>query len=210
MKRRDRWLARGAAAFLVLAFSGVAPRAEAGSAAAMSGRAVGCHAWAPVFRPVLGILGAGRLLVALPAHVPHFGQRLYVHANVLNPPLTYDVALSSQPGHGWPVPVLSTVLMVHGSVGTSPPLKGWTKVVMGGKTLILPPKGNQTGALKLPARAASRSAYWEDHRANITYFVTLPARVGRAALLRTAASLTTGRLRRTPITAKPTRFNACP
>ncbi len=160
----------------------------------------GCHAWAPVFRPVLPNLSLGGILVALPTHVPRFKRRVYAHANVLNPPLTYDVALSTRPGAGWPVPLPMVLLAVHGTAGLVVPPAGSSTRVVGAKTLNL-----------LPGSSRIRSVRWRDRAAHITYTVSLPARLGIPALLRVASSLTPAPLRRSPITdGTPIPFNPCP
>jgi hypothetical protein len=193
-----RLLGLAAAVLLVVLASLMAPP-NVGSAQGGEARAGGCHAWAPVFRPVLGILGAGKVLVALPARVPGFSHRVYAHANVLNPPLTFDVALSTRAGNGWPVPLRTTLLAVRGVAGRLSAPGRSSKRVVDGKTLDVSP-----GTSRL------RSARWYDRAANITYTVTLPARLGMPALLRVTGSLTPGALRKTPVTAKPVKFNACP
>lgn len=199
MNWRDSWIRRGIAAVLLATLVGMMMPAGIGSARANPSRATGCRAWSPVFRPVLGVLGAGRILVALPTHVPHFGHRVYAHANVLKPPLTFDVVLSTRPGHSWPVPSRTTLLAVRGVAGPPAVPSGSTTVVVHGKRLDV-----------LPVSRRMRSVLWHDRDANITYTVMLPSQLGKAALLRVASSLTPGALRKTPITAGPARFNACP
>ncbi len=200
MNGRTGWSVRVALAVLVVALTGVVMGAGASSAHGDAARTRGCHTWAPVFRPVLSDLSLAGVLVALPTHVPHFGRRVYVHANVLSPPLTYDVALSTRAGTGWPVPVRTTLLTVHGTAGLEVPPAGSTTRVVGGKRLNL-----------LPGSSRIRSVLWRDRAAHITYSVGLPARLGIAALLRVAGSLTPAPLRRSPITSgTPVPFNPCP
>lgn len=198
MNRREWWLVRLASAVLVVTLAGVT--IGAGSAQVSAAQPRGCHAWAPVFRPVLSDLSLGGLLVALPTHVPRFGRRVYAHANVLQPPLTYDVALSTQPGVGWPVPLRTVLLTVHGTVGLKAPPAGSATRVVNGKRLTL-----------LPGSSRIRLVLWQDRAAYITYSVGLPARLGRPTLLRVAGSLLPAALRRSPITdGTPIPFKTCP
>lgn len=200
MNGRKRWSVRVASAVLVAALAGVAIGDGTGGAHGSAAKTRGCHAWAPVFRPVLSTLSVGRILVALPTHVPRFGHRVYAHANVLQPPLTYDVALSTQLGAGWPVPLRTTLLTVHGTAGLEVTPAGSSTHVVNGKRLTL-----------LPGSSRIRLVLWQDRAAYITYSVGLPARLGIPTLLRVAGSLLPAALRRSPITdGTPIPFKACP
>ena len=199
MHRPDGRTVRTTTAALILALA--AGTTPAASSSARGSATRGCHAWAPVFRPVLTELSLAKILVALPASVPTFRQRVYPHANVLHPPLTYDAVLSTKAGTGWPVPARTVLLAVHGSAGISAPPSGSRAVVAAEKTLYVGSGSRQT-----------RSSLWRDRAAGITYTLTLPTRLGRSTLLRVAASLTPGPLRPSPITVHPLRtgFNPCP
>ena len=186
-------------AFVLVLAGALAPGASA-SAQGSVGRAGGCHAWPAVFRPVLSILSEGTVLVALPTYLPTFPHRVYAHANVLQPPLTYDAALSTRAGTGWPVPSGTTLLAIHGVAGKHGTSPRETRQVAGGKTI-----GLVHATHKL-------SAVWYDRAANVTYTVAVPISLGKQTLLRVAGSLTTGVLRAAPITAgqSASGFNACP
>jgi hypothetical protein len=201
MQRRTSRLIRTATAALLIGLAGAGMRAGSTSAESDPVATAGCHAWPQIFRPVLAQLSVSRIMIALPTYLPRSSQPVYAHVNVLNPPLTYDAVLSTRPGTGWPVPAGTELLAVHGSAGmTRLPARGYTKVVVTGRTIYLQSAPKET-----------RSAIWRDRAAGITYTVTLPTRLGRSALLRVAGSLTTGRLRPAPITAGPgpSHFQAC-
>ncbi|GAC1444382.1 MAG: hypothetical protein NVSMB52_03700 [Chloroflexota bacterium] len=159
----------------------------------------GCHAWAPVFRPILPILGAGQIQVALPTFVPWFGYRVYPHASVLLPPKTYRVSLTTSPSNRSGAGRL--MLRIKGNAGKH----------MGalGRGVVVHSHHKTLHVHQVTHGLSSIIWYWK--AGGITYTVSAPAHVPMALLLRVAESLTPGVLVRAPITSGPTpQYSACP
>ncbi len=148
-----------------------------------------CHAWPPVFRPILGTLAAGQIEVALPAYLPSLGPHVHVHVNIDDPPKTYQVTLTTSRSEH--ITKTSVLLVVHGNAGNHLPLTRPRPAARdNGKPLYL-----RTDAYGFAGLS------WFYRGGGITYTVAAPAFVPLATLVRITGSLVPAPLRRVPITS---------
>jgi hypothetical protein len=148
----------------------------------------GCHAWSPVFQPILGGLAAGQIEVALPAYLPPLGPHVYVHVNIDEPPKTYQVTLTSSRSEH--ITKTSVLLIVHGNAGNHLP-----------RTRPSPAARVNRKPLYLKTDAYGFAGLsWFYRSGGITYTVAAPAFVPLSTLIRITGSLVPAPLRRTPIT----------
>jgi hypothetical protein len=197
-----RRLASGALASMILvAVAALVPTTTLPMAALAepAGGPSGCHAWSPVFQPILGGLAAGQIEVALPAYLPPLGPHVYVHVNIDEPPKTYQVTLTSSRSEH--ITKTSVLLIVHGNAGNHLP-----------RTRPSPAARVNRKPLYLKTDAYGFAGLsWFYRSGGITYTVAAPAFVPLSTLIRITGSLVPAPLRRTPITNGTGKVSpACP
>ena len=153
------------------------------------GRQSGCHAWAPIFRPILSSLAAGQIEVALPTYLPPLGPHVYVHVNIDDPPKTYQVTLTTSRSER--IARTSVLIVIHGNAGNHlPRLHPRPSARANGKPLYL----------RMDAYGFAGFS-WYYRGGGITYTVAAPAFVPLSTVIRIAGSVLPAPLRRTPITS---------
>lgn len=154
----------------------------------------GCHVWSPVFRPILGVLGAGQIEVALPTYLPPLGPHVFVHASIDQPPKSFRVTLTTSSSGR--IAKTSVLLVIHGNAGNHlPRLKPRPAAQVHGKPLYAGTDAYRFAGLS-----------WFHRSGGITYTVAAPAFIPLFTLLRIAGSLVPAPLRRTPITTGSGHF----